>query len=223
MDKQKTANVTVIIPCWNYGMFLREAIDSVLAQTVKPYKIILADDGSTDDSYKIQVEYYESNPFLFVLDRSAKREGTIVNENKAAELVQTEWMFYLDADDKIDPTYIEKAWNIIESRKDPKLAIVYSDMLKIGLWDGIWQTSDWDPVALRTGNYINGHSFIKVSVFREIGGLRDTGAYEDHQMWVDMLDLNKDYYGVRIPEALVHYRRHDKGHRTDKSDIATRS
>ena len=219
---KQTNRVTVIVPCWNYGMFLKECIDSILAQTILPFEIIIANDCSTDNTQEIAETYQTERPELFTVINNKFRFGTIGNENNASELVKTEWFFYVEADDKIEPTYIEKALNVID-KSDEKLAIVYSDMLKFGLWDGVWITSDWNPEALRTGNYINGHSFIRTSVFKEIGGLRDTGSYEDHQMWVDMLDLNKGYYGVRIPEPLVLYRRHDKGHRTDRDDIAKRS
>lgn len=224
----RIAPVTVIVPCWNYGMFLRECLDSILAQTVLPEQIIIADDCSSDNSPAIYQEYLDGEhrpdgqrvPIRVV--RNAGRLGTIKNENSAGALVETPWMFFLDADDKIDPTYIEKAFAIIDSRDD-KLAIVYSDMRKFGLWDGDWVVSDWNPDALRQGNYINGHSFVRTDLFREIGMLKDGPGFEDHQMWVDILDLNKGYYGVRIPESLVWYRRHEYGHRTDKTDIAKRS
>lgn len=218
---KRTDKISVIIPCWNYGMFLKECIESVLAQTVLPHQIIIADDNSTDRSRHIATEYALEYPDLITVLLNERQYGTIENENRASQEVETEWMFFLDADDKIDPTYIEKGLKAMEEHGE-KLAIVYSDMMKFGLWDGVWATSDWNPEALRTGNYINGHAFIRVSVFREIGGLRDTGSYEDHQMWVDMIDLKKEYYGLRIPEALVYYRRHDYGHRTDKTDLEKR-
>lgn len=202
-------------------MFLRECVDSVLAQTILPEHIIIADDGSTDNSREIALEYCAQYPDLVSYSQVYPRQGLIDNLNRTYPLVETEWMFYLAADDKIEPTYIERALGIINSR-DEKLAIVYSDMKKFGLWDGDWITNDWDPEALRQGNYINGHAIMRTSVLREVGGYRETGGFEDHQLWVDMLDLNKGYYGVRIPELLVWYRRHQYGHRTDKTDHATR-
>ena len=76
---------------------------------------------------------------------------------------------------------------------------------------------------MRRGNYINGHAFIKKSIYDEAGGLRSqvngsTDFFEDFQLWIDILDLKKGYYGRRIPEALIMYRRHDFGHRTDRTD-----
>lgn len=202
-------------------MFLRECLDSLIEQTIQPSKIIIANDNSTDDTHAIATEYMEKHPDLFLIRTTDERVGTIQNENGASDLVGTPWMFFLDADDKLDKRYIEKVLEVIE-RSDDKLMVVYSDMQKFGNWDGVWVTSDWDPVSLRTGNYINGHSVFRTDIFREIGKLRDTGGFEDHQMWVDMLDLNRNLYGVRIPEALVWYRRHNYGHRTDGSDVGIR-
>jgi glycosyltransferase involved in cell wall biosynthesis len=224
----KTAPITVIVPCWNYGMFLRECLDSVFMQTVMPRHVIVANDASTDNTREIAIEYGERvktgefGPVNFELKSAAVRSGTIAIENMASLEVETPWMFYLDADDRLDCKYVEKVNEVIKANDD-KLAIVYSDMRKFGNWEGDWVVSDWDPVALRTGNYINGHSVFRTELFREIGGLKDGPGFEDHQLWVDMLDLKRGYYGVRIPEPLVWYRRHDFGHRTDKTDIAKRS
>lgn len=194
----------------------------MLAQTVLPAAIIVADDCSGDDSFKIAESYVDNDKEVpIILMRNEKRQGTIENENRASRFVETPWMFFLDADDKVDPTYIEKVLRVIESRDD-NLMVVYSDMQKFGKWEGTWVTSEWDPEALRVGNYINGHSVLRTDLFREIGMLRDTGGFEDHQMWVDMLDLNRELYGVRIPEALVWYRRHEYGHRTDHTDQVIR-
>lgn len=224
-----TDQITVIVPSWNYGMFLRECLDSILAQTIKPKKIIVANDASTDNTAEIATEYMHrigngefGDEILFQLITNDTRLGTIANENKAAESVETPWMFFLDADDKIDSTYIEKILEKIRQHDDGRLAIVYSDMLKFGNWSGVWVTSDWDDGALRRGNYINGHSAVRVDLFRQVGGLKDTHGFEDHQLWVDILDLNGGYYGRRIPEPLVWYRRHDFGHRTDRTDVEKR-
>lgn len=224
----KTDKITVIIPCWNYGMFLRECLDSVLAQTVKPGHIIFADDCSTDNSLDIANEYFtragegEFGDIRFTIQHNVERLGTIGNENRAAGSVGSPWLFFLDADDKIEPTYIEKALEVIGSHNE-NLMVVYSDMLKFGNWEGVWVCAEWNREQLRVGNFINGHSLLRKDLFDRIGGLKDNGHFEDHWMWVEMMDLDPALYGVRIPEPLVLYRRHDYGHRTDHSDIGKRS
>jgi glycosyltransferase involved in cell wall biosynthesis len=218
----QTDQISVVVPCWNYGRFLRECVDSLLAQTVLPKEIIITDDASTDDSRAIIIEYIASYPELIGCIFNPERLGTIKNENQATSMVTAPWMFFLDADDRVEPTYIEKVLQVIESRDD-KLMVVYSDMQKFGKWEGVWTVSEWDPVALRNGNYINGHSVFRMDLFNNIGMLKDNGHFEDQFMWCEMMDLDPAFYGVRIPEPLVWYRRHDYGHRTDGDDITKRS
>ena len=166
----QTEKLTVVITNWNYGMFLREAIESVLAQTVLPKQIIFADDGSTDNSIEIYREYMEKYPNLFRLSAVTHRQGLPENLRRSADLVQTEWVCFLAADDLFKPTYIERCAEFFDS--DPRLAILYSDMQKFGNWDGIWQVSEWNEDILRRGNYINGHACFRMQAYRDAGGYR---------------------------------------------------
>lgn len=218
--------LTIIITNWNYGMFLREATESVLAQTVRPCKIIFADDGSTDESLAIEQEYVEKYPELFEICRVEERQGLPLNLRRSIELVKTPWVCFLAADDMFKPTYVEKALPFMESN-DERLAIIYTDMEKFGNWSGIWEVAEWNEDILRRGNYINGHSIFRMQAYRDAGGYRphvngSAEFFEDFYLWIDMCDAGKGYYGRRIPEPLVMYRRHDFGHRTDHSDINRR-
>lgn len=220
----QTEDLTIIITNWNYGMFLRDATESVLAQTVRPKKIIFADDGSTDESLSIEQEYVANYPDLFEISRVEQRQGLPANLRRTAALVDTKWMCFLAADDKFKPTYVEKALPFFN---EPRLAIIYCDMEKFGNWTGVWEVSEWNEDILRNGNYINGHAFILKQAYDDAGGFREnvngsTDFFEDYYLWIDICDTKKGYYGRRIPEALVMYRRHDFGHRTDRTDFNNR-
>jgi glycosyltransferase involved in cell wall biosynthesis len=199
-------------------MFLRECLDSLLEQTHLPHKIIITDDNSTDNSLEIAKEYEQMFPDIVQVIYNEERLGTIENENRATEFIDTEWFFFLDADDYIHPEYIEKCVQVAEKGVD-KLAVVYSDMMRVGNWSGLWKMKPWDVNELRASNYINGHSLIKTSVFRELGRLVEHPT-EDWHLWLRMADAG--YHGAYIPEPLIYYRRHNHGHRTDGSDIIKR-
>lgn len=223
----QTDNITVIITNWNYGMFLREAIDSVLSQTIRPKQIIIADDCSSDDSLAIEEEYAKNFPELITINRQAQRRGLCENLNSTIALVTTPFFCCLAADDKFEQSYIEKCDRVINNTNDEKLFVVYTDMIKFGKWEGIWSVIDWNEEELRKGNYINGHSVISKKIYDEVGGYRkevsgNPNFFEDYYLYMDIINLNKGYYGIHIPEALVYYRRHDYGHRTDGTDLNTR-
>ncbi len=95
--------VSTVIPCYNAAPFLRETLDSVLAQTVLPLEVIVVDDGSTDDSAAIAESY---GPPVRVIRQ--KNQGESVARNRGIDEAKGEWVAFLDADDLWRPTKLEK-------------------------------------------------------------------------------------------------------------------
>jgi glycosyltransferase involved in cell wall biosynthesis len=96
----------VLINNYNYSVYLSQCIDSVLAQSVKPSKILVIDDGSTDDSLAILDEYCLDNPLIEVVKK--KNAGQLSCFNVAAEKIDdVDLLFLLDSDDLYPPDYIE--------------------------------------------------------------------------------------------------------------------
>src|SRR5688500_16079689 len=95
--------VSVVIPNYNYGRFLREAVDSVLNQTVPPHEVIVVDDGSTDDSWEILESYGER-----VLTIRQQNQGVGAARNSGAKPATEEFLAFLDSDDYWAPKKLEK-------------------------------------------------------------------------------------------------------------------
>jgi len=95
--------VAIIIPCYNYGRFLGEAIESALAQTVQPDEILVVDDGSTDDT--AAVASYHGDRVRYV---HQENEGPSSARNHGIRITESQWMLFLDADDVLDPRAIEE-------------------------------------------------------------------------------------------------------------------
>ena len=116
---QTKPKVSVVIPAYNYGLFIRQAIDSVLAQTWSDREIIVVDDGSSDDtpeivaSYGTQVRYHRQ-----------VNQGLSATRNRGIELAQGELIVFLDADDWLLPQMIGDAVAIFTQQ--PELGIVVS-------------------------------------------------------------------------------------------------
>ena len=87
--------VSIIIPVFNGGRFLKEAIDSVLAQTYKNLEIVVVDDGSTDDSAEIAKSFEAVNYYY------QPNAGVASARNKALSVVTGQYISFLDADDRM--------------------------------------------------------------------------------------------------------------------------
>lgn len=97
--------VTVLMPIYNAEKYLYDAIDSLLNQTSKRWKLICIDDGSTDSSAKIVEEYCgKDNRICLIRQANA---GPAVARARAIEIVDTEYVSILDSDDAYAPDYIE--------------------------------------------------------------------------------------------------------------------
>ena len=102
---------SIIIPVYNVAPYLRECLDSVLAQTFTNWEAICVDDGSTDGSGVILDEYAHKDNRFKVLHRA--NGGVSVARNAALKVVVGEWITFLDGDDKIDPARLQVLSKII--------------------------------------------------------------------------------------------------------------
>lgn len=109
MKDMKTPLVSAIITCYNYGEFVGEAIESLLAQTYSNIEIIAIDDGSTDNSLQV-INKYQSN--LRVISRA--NHGIVYTRNEGLRIAKGEYAVFLDADDFFDKGYIEQMVAIAE-------------------------------------------------------------------------------------------------------------
>ncbi len=110
--------VSVIIPTYNYGRFLRDAIDSALAQTYRPIEVIVVDDGSTDDTPQVLATYGER---IRVIRQDNRGVGAARNSGAAA--ARGEYLAFLDSDDILKPQSLER--EIARFVADPSLGLVH--------------------------------------------------------------------------------------------------
>ena len=97
---------SVLVNSYNYGRYVCEAVDSALAQTLKPLEIIVVDDGSTDNTQEVLRDRYGNNAVVKVIHQRNGGQGLAVVA--ALELAQGDLIFLLDADDKYEPDHLEK-------------------------------------------------------------------------------------------------------------------
>lgn len=115
--------VSVVIATYNYGRFLKEAIDSVLAQTYKDYEIIVVDDGSTDNTREVVEPYLRLPNFSY--RHLGKNRGQPRAKNRGIRESRGEFIAFLDADDVWLPGKLEKQIPLFERSRE--VGVVYCD------------------------------------------------------------------------------------------------
>ncbi len=201
--------VSVVIPCFNYGKYVEEAIDSVLGQTFTNFEIIVIDGGSTDTHTitKLKSLKKEKTTILY-------REGRHLvgdNRNFGIEKARGKYICCLDADDMLKPTYLEKALFMAETLN---FDIVYPSAQFFGNGNKVWTVNDVTFLTCAEGDNISTVALFKKEAWSAVKGYKDWGlgdeyVYEDWEFWVRM--LGNGYRAKRLIEPLMLYRIHGSG------------
>ena len=101
--------VSVIVPVYNTSKYLRKCLDSLVNQTYKNIEIIIINDGSTDNSDEIIKEYEQKYNFIKYFKN--ENQGISKTRNFGIEKANGEYILFVDSDDYVDETLIEKAYN----------------------------------------------------------------------------------------------------------------
>lgn len=193
--------VSIIMPCYNDGKYMEEAVASVKAQTYPQWELIIVDDGSDDEETVQIIKRMEAKQIKVLHTDHVKPAGA---RNYGIRHADGTYILPLDADDRIDKTYIEKAVKIIES--DSKIGVVYCESDMFGERTGKWNLPEYSFQSMLLDNIV----FVTALFYREdwekIGGFNRNMAagMEDYDFWLGILELGKEIY--QIPEILFHYR-----------------
>ena len=106
----KNTKISVIVPIYNTEKFLKKCIESILNQTLQEIEIILINDGSTDNSHNICLEYAGKYPKKIKYINN-KNIGCSATRNLGIELAEGECIAFVDSDDYIEKTMYEELWN----------------------------------------------------------------------------------------------------------------
>jgi glycosyltransferase involved in cell wall biosynthesis len=112
--------LTIVLPTYNHGHFIAEAIDSLYAQSRKPDRIIVLDDASTDNTADVIKQYGNQVPGIEFI-RGSQNRGVIAMLNRGLSLADTEFVSFLAADDFVRPNLYAKSLSILSQY--PKAAV----------------------------------------------------------------------------------------------------
>ncbi|WP_432401160.1 glycosyltransferase [Wukongibacter sp. M2B1] len=205
--------VSVIIPTYNYGKYICDAVDSILKQTYTDYEIIVVDDGSTDGTDDILKKYGDILSYYYI-----KNQGPAAARNFGIEKSKGKYISFLDADDAFLPEKLDIQVDILENNRDTGL--VHSDFLYVNntlasvYYHFRCKKKSSHAEALQYlwhNNYINTSTVMIVKDYlSEVGLFNSSYRYaEDYDLW---LRLGKYYEFYCIHQPLVKTRSHNKNH-----------
>ncbi|MBL8268387.1 glycosyltransferase family 2 protein [Steroidobacter sp.] len=117
-------SISVIVPTYNYGSYIAEAIASIAAQTLQPTEIIVIDDGSKDDTRAVIEALGQAN-LRYVYQNNA---GVSAARNTALELATSDYIAFLDADDRWRPQMLEQQAALLDS--DPDMVFCFTNFVR---------------------------------------------------------------------------------------------
>ncbi|KAA0231870.1 glycosyltransferase [candidate division KSB1 bacterium] len=196
----KAPLVSIVIPCYNYAHFLPEAIESALHQTYANVEILVVDDGSTDNTpgvaagYKGRVSYHRK-----------PNGGLSQARNYGARLCHGEYVVFLDADNRLEPTFVQECLGMFAVH--PNAAFVYTQLRHFGDLNYVTDHPAYDPARLKRGNYIDACSLLKTDLVRHYPyDEKNRTSWEDWDFYLTLAE--NGFYGVLLNKPLVWYRRH---------------
>jgi GT2 family glycosyltransferase len=188
------SEITAVIANYNYGRYLREAVDSALDEGAH---VIVVDDASTEPLPEL--------PDGVDLLRHEQNQGVARARNDGLERAETPFVIVLDADDRLLPGALEKLREPLDA--DPKLGFAYGRMRFFGDWEGELRFPPYDPYALLYRHTIGLSALTRREVFRDTGGFDAAFAqFEDWELWINALEHG--WRGEQVDAVTVDYRRH---------------
>jgi glycosyltransferase involved in cell wall biosynthesis len=199
----ETPKISVLIPCYNLGEFLDEAVDSVLRQTYQDFEIVVVDDGSTDAETRALLADYQ-RPKTRVI--RAAHGGVSAARNLAIARTTGPYLCALDADDRLEPSYFEKAVAVLEA--EPATTFVSCWLRTFGTESWEWKPERCDLPTLLWEDTILTASLVRRDAVVAVGGY-DTQmpiqGLEDWDLWLTLAEHG--CRGVILREVLFNYRR----------------
>lgn len=199
--------VSVILPVYNGEKYLRESIDSVLAQSFEEFELIIVNDGSRDSSGEIAQQYQDSR----VIYREQKNQGLAATLNNGAKLAKGEYLARQDQDDLSLPERLTRQVAFMDA---------HPDCAVLGTWSQVWvedrstdrtlrHATDNDTLqcdVLFDSPFVHSSVLMRRSSFETVGGYttdRDRQPPEDFELWSRMA---RKYELANLSEVLHVYR-----------------
>ena len=189
---------------YNCAPMLAEALDSLYAQTFQDFKIILCEDGSTDDTYTVAKSYADKHDNI-ILVRNEKNMGLNYTLNHCLEYADTEYCARMDGDDISLPTRFAKEVEFLDAH--PEYAIVTTPMKHFDI-NGVYRVGKggFEPRLTdfpKNSPFCHAPCMVRTEAYRAVGGYtvaENLLREEDYHLWIKM--YQKGFRGYTLKEPL---------------------
>lgn len=195
------SDVTIVIPCFNHGRYLGEAVASARGQVGGEPRVVVVDDGSTDPDTVAAVDALRGQVEVLRQDNA----GLAAARNAGAALTDTPFLLMLDSDDKLTPGALDALKAAL--RPKPELGFTYGRTRFFGDLTGELTLPPYSPYRLLYRSLVGATSLLRREAFEDVGGFDPgVGEYEDWDFYLGL--LGRGWEGERVDEVTLLYRRH---------------
>jgi|GEM_PF-1535168 len=195
--------VSIIVPFYNKSKTIIDTMDSLSTQTFVNFEVLIVNDGS-DPGERRRIECFQDNK-IRIIDQ--ENYGVAIARNNGLKSAKGKYVLFLDSDDLIQPTYLEKVLIILES--NPGIDFVYTGITFFGKKHAQFKGMKFDKSSLETNNYLPTAAVIKRQAALDVGGYKSGIGYEDWEFWLTLVE--NGCKGKLLPEALFMYRFETEG------------
>ena len=196
--------ITVLMAIYNCAPTLAEALDSLMNQTYQGFKVVLCDDCSTDNSYKVAQDYIKQYPGRFILIQNEKNSKLPFSLNHCLEYADTEYVARMDGDDISKPDRFEKEIAFLDSH--PEFSFVSCPMEYFDE-NGVFMVGKHEEIPTAK-SFLKGAPFCHAPVMMRTADLKKIGAYtvkkwtqrgQDVHLWAKFLSNGFKGYNIQEP------------------------
>ncbi|MCF0232642.1 MAG: glycosyltransferase [Enterococcus sp.] len=205
---ESSPKISIIMSIYNCQDTLAEAIDSILEQTFTDWYLIMCDDASTDDTYKIAKNYVDKYPDKMLLFSNEKNMKLSYSLNRCLERVKTEFVARMDGDDISKPERLQKEYDFLCEHKDADLVSCLMERFdENGVIDIAPTPYCPDYYSLRyEPQFFHATILTYKKVYDDLGGYREDDWVErgeDYDLWFRFFAKGFKGYNIQEPLYLV--------------------
>jgi glycosyltransferase involved in cell wall biosynthesis len=212
--------IAILLSTYNGERYLREQLDSLFCQTFSNFMLYVRDDGSTDSTMNILLEYEKINSNLILFADNDRNKGASASFMWLLEKVESNYYMFCDQDDVWFPSKVQLCFDIIkaeEQRSVKNPILVHTDLIVTDsnlnvISNSLWENDKINPLKitrkyLRLVNYVTGCTMMFNRNARNLS-VTSTNNMLMHDFWISMSVDSAKGVIISLPVPTMYYRQH---------------